>query len=115
MEEHKVSSDENVSDLSGTGSESDSDDLAILNIHRLRPYDMEPRRKLEDQDLRTDTERSNDSSDSEAENERIGNNDWCVCGGKCRALETYTESYCCQDTNEIPEDFFKGKIQIIPW
>ena len=75
---------------------------------------MEPRRKLEDQDLSSDTVGSDYSSDGDAENERIGNNDWCVCGKKCRAMQTYTESYCCQDTNEIPEDFFKGKILIIP-
>ena len=110
MAEHKVSSDENVSDLPGTGSESDSDDIEIPNIHRLRPYDMEPRRKVDDHDLSTDIQSSDDSSDSETENERIGNNDWCVCGKKCRRMQTYTESYCCQDTNEIPEDFFKGKI-----
>ena len=33
MAENTVSSDENVSDLSGTESESDSDDLETPNIH----------------------------------------------------------------------------------
>ena len=56
------------------------------------------------------------SSDEEIEeygaqmNNRIGNSNWCVCGGICKPMETYTESLCCRETNEIPKDFFKGEI-----
>ena len=71
---------------------------------------MEPRRQLDDQDLSSDIEGSDSSSDGEAE--RIGNNDWCVCGKKCRAMQTYTESLCCQETNESPENFYNGKNPI---
>ena len=32
---------------------------------------------------------------------------WCVCG-KCRPMQTFTESLCCRDTNEVPDDLFEG-------
>ena len=49
------------------------------------------------------------TSDSEQEKERIGNTDWCVCGGKCRPMESYTESLCCRETNEVPDEYFEGQ------
>ena len=34
---------------------------------------------------------------------------WCVCGGKCRPMESYTESLCCCETNEVPDEYFEGE------
>ena len=45
-----------------------------------------------------------DNGNSDSEKERIGNTDWCVCGGKCRPMEDVTESLCCRDTNEVPDE-----------
>ena len=33
--------------------------------------------------------------------------DWCLCG-RCAEMETYTESLCCKETNEISEEYFQG-------
>eukprot|EP00795_Rhopilema_esculentum_P005747 gene5747-11008_t len=70
---------------------------------------MEPRRKLEDWELNDLDGESDDSTESESERKRIGNAYWCVCGGKCKAMETYAESLCCQKTNDIPENYFQGQ------
>ena len=32
---------------------------------------------------------------------------WCACG-HCRAMETEIESLCRRDTNEAPDNYFKG-------
>ena len=61
----------------------------------------------------SDEERSISNANEEYEAEvlssqRIGNNDWCACGEFSQACQTTTESYCCRDTCEIPDDFFEG-------
>ena len=38
---------------------------------------------------------------TDSETLRIGNTDWCLCG-------RFTESLCCKETNEIPEEYFEG-------
>ena len=90
---------------------SDSEEIEICTMVNLKPYDMEPRRKCEHGEVEF-TSQSNSSSDNETEQERIGNIDWCDCGKNCRAMETHTESLCCQDTNEIQEHLFTGKMQL---
>ena len=43
------------------------------------------------------------SSDSETEQaDRIGNTDWCQC----------SQSICCQEKKQVPDDFFEGKTII---
>ena len=34
-----------------------------------------------------------DNGNSDSEKERIGNTDWCVCGGKCRPMEMLPKVY----------------------
>ena len=41
---------------------------------------------------------------------RAGNNNWCQCGGYCQPMDTDTESLCCRDTNEIPDDILKASF-----
>ena len=38
---------------------------------------------------------------------RITNTDWCLCG-RWAAIETYTESFFCRETNEISDEYFGG-------
>ena len=103
--------EDNLRSEGSSDENSESEDLEISEMIRLKPFDMEPIRKLESWELHSSDEESEDSSDSEPENRRIGNNDWCVCGKKCKAMETYTESLYCQETNEIPEQNFVIKIR----
>ena len=60
------------------------------------------------------SEDSLDSEDSlncdeeeDLENERVGNDEWCVS-----AMETYTKSLCCQETNKIEETYLQGRSSL---
>ena len=75
------SSEHSSSESDETGNES------LPDLHKLKPYDLEPR--ISSSDLSSS---SNGNSDSEtAEESRIGNVDWCLCG-KCLPMTSYTES-----------------------
>ena len=51
---------------------------------------------------------SEDNSDDEEINTRIGNTNWCKCGGNCSKMETSTESICCREMLEISDERFNG-------
>ena len=95
----------------GTGSELsfvDDDELTHLNEH-LKPYKYEPSSKPR-KDFISNSENDEDSdvsSDSNQEHSRKGNTNWCACG-HCRAMETEIESFCCTDTNKVPDNYFDG-------
>ena len=97
-------SSESSSDTSSYAEESEEEQPTIAT---LRPYEFEPVEKI----TGPISPSSSSGESEEEENSRIGNTEWCLCE-KCEAMETYTESLCCQDTNEVPEDYFEGKIYI---
>ena len=86
-------------------SESSDSDVSIPYFSLLKPYDHEPIRKLS----RSPSPSSESSSSDEeiTEQTRIGNTKWCQCSN-CMPMETYEESLCCRDTNDVPDDYFKG-------
>ena len=43
----------------------------------------------------------------DAEKERKGNLDWCLCG-KCKAMSTNAESLCCREKNEVLDEILNG-------
>ena len=45
----------------------------------------------------------------EAEKERKGNLDWCLCG-KCKAMSTNTDSLCCREKNEVLDEILKANF-----
>ena len=63
-----------------------SSSISIPNISKLQLYDLEP---YQHQAKLVVTVNGN----SDSEKERIGNTDWCVCGGKCRPMETLPKVY----------------------
>ena len=73
-------------------------DISLPDVTKLKPYDFEPEASSSEDD---------NIDISNEEKSRIGNVDWCVCG-KCRPMQTFTESLCCRDTNEVPDDLFEG-------
>jgi hypothetical protein len=83
-----------------------------MNIFTLlQPFNFEPEISKEELELRSsDTECSDTDRDSDSEDSRIGTNNWCLCGGKCKPMQTTTESLCCRDTTDIPDDHFEGKF-----
>ena len=88
-------------------SSSESDNDSIPDVHKLQPYDLEPEIASSDVSMTT-SDKNTSSSDSEiADYSRIGNTSWCSCG-KCFPMSTYTESLCCRDTNEVPDEYFEG-------
>ena len=92
------------SSFSDNSNSSDSvSDISLPDVTKLKPYDFEPEASSSEED---NIDISNDDS-SDEEKSRIGNVDWCVCG-KCRPMQTFTESLCCRDTNEVPDDLFEG-------
>ena len=71
----------------------------IPDLHKLKPYDLEQR--ISSSDLSSSsTENSSDSDRETAEESRIGNVDWCLCG-KCLPMTSYTESICCLDISKV--------------
>ena len=45
----------------------------------------------------------------EAEKERKGNLDWCLCG-KCKAMSTNAESLCCREKKEVSDKILNGNF-----
>ena len=94
-----------MSDITSSSESSDNHSIPDIGLFwLLKPYDQEPRRTSFDEGSLSDHS-STCSTDSETL--RIGNTDWCLCG-RCSPMETHTESLCCKETNEIPEEYFEG-------
>ena len=97
MSESEEYSSEN-SDSQSSGEE------FLPDLNKLKPYDLEPMISGDSEEHFDDN--TSDDSDEE-EQRRIGNINWCQCG-RCQPMFTYTESLCCQETNEVPEELFEG-------
>lgn len=83
--------------------ESSISDESQPDYSNLKGYDFEP-----ECDPRPVSPSSDEGANTEDRNDsRVGNRDWCVCG-KCEAMKSATESLCCKDTNEVPEEFYEG-------
>ena len=85
--------------------ESDFSKNEIPDLKYLKPFEFEPKTNIEDI--------NSSSSDDEEEGiedkvKQIGNSKWCECSKQCKLMKTYTESLCCQEGNDIPEQNFEG-------
>ena len=100
-----------MSSNASTNSRSSSEESLSDAVSNLKPYDWEPRRSASEvADLMKKLPLSSDTEDSSSEEnaeDKIGNTDWCRCGC-CRPMDTYTESLCCAETNDVPEEYFEG-------
>ena len=67
------------------------------NFNKLKPYDFEPR--VSDYENTDGEVSSSVMQTKEAEKERKGNLNWCLCG-KCKAMSTNTEGLCCREKNK---------------
>ena len=92
-----------MSDLSDSSSYEEDSDEEIPNISALKPFCFEPELPTEWQEKQIENAGSSIQGASETEEsmeeDRIGNNKWCLCGGYCRPMQTVSESLCCRDTN----------------
>ena len=60
---------------------------------------------------------SAEESEGEAEsldfNARVGNTEWCICGGHCAAMSTADECFCCQELDALNQKFDKSSVECI--
>ena len=74
---------------------------------KLKPYDFEP---TVSKNENTDGEVSFSTMETkEAEKERKGNLDWCLCG-KCKVTSTDVEGLCCHEKNEVSDEILNGNF-----
>ena len=94
--------------LSNGASLRSSDSLdSFSNFIKLKPYDFES--TVRDNE-NTDGEVSSSAMQTkEAEKERKGNLDWCLCG-KCKAMSTNAESLCWREKNELSDEILNGNF-----
>ena len=94
--------------LSNEASLSSSDSLnTFSNFVKLKPYNFDP---IVYGKEKTDGEVSSSAMQTkEAEKERKGNLDWCLCG-KCKAMSTNAESLCCHEKNELSDEILNGNF-----
>ena len=92
--------DWSTSSSSNTSESEEESDDSIPDISGLKPYDFEPEIPyVEDETI--------DKVNQNQKPSRIGNVNWCTCG-ECKPMESETESFCCLDTNEVPDEYFEG-------
>ena len=83
-----------------SSSESESSETFYFDTKNLQPYSYEPSAPPP-----SDGRKKQQTSSPLT---RTGNANWCVCG-KCRPMDTEQESKCCQEGNEVPDEYFQGK------
>ena len=84
------SDNDSCSYSSSTKENTSSDDIA--DISTLRPFNFEPVMSKEEQE-KLIISSSSSSDESENEDSRIGNNEWCLCGGHCRPMQS-SQNHC---------------------
>lgn len=78
----------------------------ILNrIKTFNPYIYEPEKSSSDTDSSNDELEINGNSSEEnyvvQENSRVGNVDWCKCGGNCKIEKRDIDCLCCQEVHAL--------------
>ena len=82
-----MSYSENDSCSSSSSKKENTNDDDIADV---RQFNFKPVIKRRTRKLMISIRSSSD--ESENEDSRIGNNKWCLCGGHCRPMQTYTGS-----------------------
>ena len=95
-------------DLFDEGSTDEADtDSDFLDLSCMKLYDFEPTWKRCSPSSSSSCSSVVSLDNQELKTSHIDNINWCQCG-KCCPMQTDEESLCCLDTNEIPENYFKG-------
>ena len=88
--------------LSNQASLSFSDSIdSFSNFVKLKPADLEP--TVSDNESTVGETSSPAMQTKEAEKDRIGNLDWCLCG-KSKSMSTNADSLCCHEKNELSDE-----------
>ena len=78
--------------------ESDSSENEILDLNSLKPFELEPKTNIDDEE-----------EGIEDKVKRIENSEWCECSKQCKPMKTYTKSLCCREGNDIPERYCESQ------
>ena len=71
------------------------------------PYLYEPEKDVSDTDSSNESEidKSSSEEDYSVEKPRVGNNDWCKCGGNCKIEKRNIDCLCCQEVHALNSKF----------
>ena len=78
----------------------------------VQPFQFEPTYPAGEEPV--DSEEETDEGDGEANyNIRLGNTEWCICGGSCVAMSTADECFCCQELEALNQKFDESGVECI--
>lgn len=64
----------------------------------------------------TESDEESEGVDAEVNlSARIGNTEWCSCGGNCIAMGTADECLCCQELEELNQKFDETGLFPFVW
>ena len=110
MSDENITFDNNVSDTDSSEASFYDEFSLCTDVTKLKPYEFEP--LVSSMESEVDLDDFSNQVEEVSQSTRVGNVQWCECDS-CEAMNTDHESLCCVEANEIPDDFFEGKIQIL--
>ena len=89
------------------GEEAYTKELNETMMKTLNPYLYEPEKDVSDTDSSNESEidKSSSEEDYSVEKPRVGNNDWCKCGGNCKIEKRNIDCLCCQEVHALNSKF----------
>ena len=93
-----------------TDSEGEEDYAKEVNetmMKTFNPYVYEPEKDVFDTDSSDESEidKSSSEEDYSVEKPRVGNNEWCKCGGNCKIEKRNIDCLCCQEVHALNSKF----------
>ena len=85
------------------GEETYAKEVNETMMKTFNPYLYEPEKDVSDTDSSNESEidKSSSEEDYSVEKLRVGNNDWCKCGGNCKIEKRNIDCLCCQEVMHL--------------
>ena len=89
------------------GEEAYAKEVNETMMKTFNPYVYEPEKDVSDTDSSNESEidKSSSEEDYSVEKPRVGNNDWCKCGGNCKIEKRNIDCLCCQEVHALNSKF----------
>ena len=89
------------------GEEAYAKEVNETMMKTFNPYLYEPEKDVSDTDSSNESEidKSSSEEDYSVEKPRVGNNDWCKCGGNCKIEKRNIDCLCCQEVHGFNSKF----------
>ena len=97
----------NGNEADSEGEEAYAKEVNETMMKTFNPYLYEPEKDVSDTDSSNESEiyKSSSEEDYSVEKPRIGNNDWCKCGGNCKIEKRNIDCLCCQEVHALNSKF----------